>query len=88
MYHQQMHRALCPHYLAKEDITLLPRAASSVVEGAEAVVTASSGLQTRAPGRLPSAWMSGDMNMSPGLQAVGTSAHTSWEVTTVRGRLL
>ena len=87
MCHQQVHHAPCPHYLAKEDITLLPRAASSVAEGAEAVVTASSGHQTRAPGRLPSAWMLGDMNMSPGLQAAATLAHTSWEVISVRRHL-
>ena len=86
MFPHQGRHSLCPHYLTTERVTLFPRAASSV-EDITSRTAASCGHKTRAPGRRFSHWMSTDRNMSPGLQAAATLAHTSWEETTAR-RLL
>ena len=81
MFPHQERYALCPHYLTTERVTLGPRAASSVADITPGTV-ASCGHMTWAPGRRLSPWMSTDRNISPGLQAAATPAHTSGEVTT------
>ena len=85
IFHLQERHALCPQYRAilniADGVTLLPRAASSVVEGGTRE-TASCGHQTRAPGRNTSTvWMLREMNTAPGHQAAVPTGHTSWEVT-------